>query len=52
MTLFFWDGGSTFDENVKWAQVKNEAIPGFTPNFTMQKGDSPSHQNAGKYMEY
>jgi hypothetical protein len=23
-----------------------------SPNFTMQKGDFPSHQNVGKYMEY
>jgi hypothetical protein len=22
------------------------------PNFTMQKGDFPSHQNAGKCMKY
>jgi hypothetical protein len=24
----------------------------FSLNFTMQKEDSPSHQNVGKYMEY
>jgi hypothetical protein len=27
-------------------------VPQFSPNFTMQKEDSPSHQNVGKCMEY
>jgi hypothetical protein len=27
-------------------------VPNPTPNFTMQKGDFPSHQNVGKCMEY
>jgi hypothetical protein len=27
-------------------------IPEFTLNSTMQKEDSPSHQNAGTYMKY
>jgi hypothetical protein len=27
-------------------------VPGFFPNSSIQKQDSPSYQNVGKYMEY
>jgi hypothetical protein len=41
--LFF---GSCF---IFLALFSSQILP---PNFTMQKGDFPSHQNTGKCMEY
>jgi hypothetical protein len=34
------------------ARERDNKFPKFTLNFTMQKEDSPSHQNTSTYMEY
>jgi hypothetical protein len=32
--------------------IRPRLVPNFSPNFTMQKEDFPSHRNVGTCMEY
>jgi hypothetical protein len=44
-----------YKEHAKIIQVEilgPRLVPQFSPNFTIQKEDFPSHQNIGKCMEY